>query len=79
MPSLNPRPVLQTVSKTALAAFGMVVAVMLWLIIGENFAALIQLIGGVIIGGVSFFALAFVLKVEEANHLPRMVLAKLGK
>lgn len=79
MPSLNPSPVLQTVSKTALAAIGMVGAVLIWLIIGENFAAIIQLIGGVIIGGGSFFALALVLRVEEANQLPRMILAKLGK
>ncbi|MBI5928427.1 MAG: murein biosynthesis integral membrane protein MurJ [Chloroflexi bacterium] len=79
IPSLNPRPVLQTASRTGLAALGMVGAVFLWLSIGDGFAALLQLIGGLVIGGGSFFTLAFLLKVKEASNLPRMVLARIGK
>ncbi len=79
IPSLNPRPVLQTASRTGLAAVGMVALVYLWLMLGDGFPVLIQLIGGIVMGAGSFFALAFGLKVKEASHLPHMVLARLGK
>ncbi len=79
IPSLNPRPVLQTASRTGLAALGMVALVYLWLMLGDGFPVLSQLIGGVVIGAGSFFALAFGLKVKEASHLLRMIWARLGR
>lgn len=79
IPSLNPRPVLQTASRTGLAALGMVTLVYVWLTVGNGLPALIQLIGGMGIGAGTFFAFAFGLKVKEASHLPHMVLARFGK
>lgn len=79
IPALNPRPVLQTASRTGLAAFGMVAFVYVWLKMGDGFPALIQLVGGMVVGAGSFFALAVGLKVKEASHLPHMVMARFGK
>jgi putative peptidoglycan lipid II flippase len=79
IPALESKPVLHTLSRTLAAALGMVGVVWGWLTLAENLLTAIQLTGGLAVGGVSFWALALLLRVQEARAAPRRLLARVGK
>ena len=64
--------------KTLIAALVMAFIVALWRELGRGLPSLPLLLIGVIVGGASFWIMALVLRLEEAQIVPRMVLGKLG-
>lgn len=76
IPQMNPAPILRTLSRTALAALGMVGVVGGWLVVSESWSVFVQLVLGVGLGGASFWGLALLLRIEIAQSLPRQLLAR---
>ena len=73
--NLAERGFLRSAPALLLACGGLVVAVGLWS--GQAQSPLTQLLGGGVLGLAAFLALGFLLRLEEARAIPRMLLAQL--
>lgn len=76
---LADKAALQKAIYTLLAGVGMVIVVALWQVIGAALAPVVLLVGGMILGVVSFGGLALLLQIEEARVVPKMILRRLGQ
>ena len=74
--SINDKSVLMGAGKALIAALGM--GVVLWLVESALSAqgALVTLIAGGLVGGVIFFGLSLLLRLEEATAIPTMLLRR---
>jgi putative peptidoglycan lipid II flippase len=73
---LDDRAVLQGMGRTFLASSGMLLGVWGWLLITQEWHALIRLLGGVALGGGIFWAAALFFRIEEARIVPQTFLAR---
>ncbi len=73
---LNDRTILHGASRSLLAALGMGAAIWVLLHLVTNFGALLTTIVGAALGLGVFFGLAFVLGIDEARTVPRMLLRR---
>lgn len=77
--TIQDQSVLNSVARAMIAAIGM--GVVVWLVtqvlVGQH--ALIIAIVGAVVGGASFFALAFALGIEEARTVPMMLLRRVRR
>jgi putative peptidoglycan lipid II flippase len=65
--------------RTALAALYMGAILVLWLRYTPALSVWIVGIGGVVLGGMVFWAVAYILRCPEARLLPRLVMERLGR
>ena len=65
--------------RTALAALYMGAILVLWLRYTPALSVWIVGIGGVVLGGAVFWAVAYILRCPEARLLPRLVMERLGR
>lgn len=79
IPEMNPMPVLRTLGRTLLAGLVMVLVVLGWLFVSQEWAYFTQLIIGFTAGAISFWAMALVLRIEAAQTVPRQILARLAR
>lgn len=77
IPDLNTAPIIRTLTRTLVAALGMVVVVVGIQVALESWSMFIQLGLGITLGAASFWGLAMLLRVEIAQSLPRQLLARL--
>jgi putative peptidoglycan lipid II flippase len=79
IPTLNAKPILNTLSRTLVAGIGMVVIAGAWLLISEDFHQLIRLLIGLILGISSFWGIAIAVHIDEAQSVPRQILSRFSK
>lgn len=76
---LDDRRVLGGAGRTLVASGIMAGVVALFLSALPDLPALIQALGGMALGGAAFFGAALILRVDEAQALPRLVLRRVGR
>jgi putative peptidoglycan lipid II flippase len=79
IPEVQPRAVVDSMVRTAVAALVMVGVVGAWLQFGEGVPALVQLIVGIGLGAGVFWVVAMMLRVPEAQSVPRQILSRLKR
>ena len=79
IPTLDPRPVLHTLTRTLIAGIGMVAVVGAWLLITADLPQILRLFGGLVLGIGSFWGIAVAVHIDEAQSVPRQILARFSK
>ena len=77
--ALTATKVVGMLTRTLAASAAMVGCVVLWLTVATSLHVLLQLVVGMVIGGVVFWGVAMALRIDEAIAVPRQILARLGR
>jgi peptidoglycan biosynthesis protein MviN/MurJ (putative lipid II flippase) len=79
IPTLDAKPILQTLTRTIIAAIGMVIIVGGWLLVSEQLPQFIRLLIGLFLGATSFWGFAIAVHIDEARSVPRQILSRFSK